>query len=408
MPETNEKITVYGVTWCPDCIRIKKLLGENQIPYNWIDTDGNPEAQEKATELGGGTYRVPTILFGDCTVLVEPTNAELKIKLGVTSRASKPFYDVIIVGGGPAGLTAAIYTGRDAMDTLILERAGLGGEVGMTQVIDNFPGFDKGISGAEFAERLASQAKRFGAESLQGEEVADITRDGQYLVVRSVNRREYIARSVLITTGSHYRKLGVPGENDLIGMRVHFCATCDGPFYRGKEVMVIGGGNSGFEEGLFLSTLAKEVTIVEFNSEVKASRILQDKVAARKNMKVFIGHAVKEFRVKGTELESVLVENRESGEVQEWHPEGVFVFIGLTPNSKFLPDTIERDDWGFIVTAGNLETSLEGVFAAGDVRAGSTKQAAAAAGEGTTAALMIRQYLQSIGEARSKRAIERD
>ena len=408
MPETNAGITVYGVTWCPDCSRVKKLLGESQIAYNWIDTDENPEARTKAMELASGAYRVPTLLFGDGSVLVEPTNAELKIKLGNTTRASKPFYDVIIVGGGPAGLTAAIYTGRDAMSTLILERAGLGGEVGMTQVIDNFPGFDKGISGSEFAERLAAQAERFGAESLQGEEVADITRDGQYLVVRSVNKREYIAKAVLITTGSHYRKLGAPGEDDLIGSRVHFCATCDGPFYRGKEVMVIGGGNSGFEEGLFLSTLAKEVSIVEFGSEVKASKILQEKVAARKNMNVFTGHAVKEFRINGAELESVIVENRKSGEVREWHPDGVFVFIGLNPNSEFLPDTIERDNWGFIVTNRTMEKSLEGVFAAGDVRAGSTKQAAAAAGEGTTAALMIRQYLESIGETRIKQSIERD
>jgi thioredoxin reductase (NADPH) len=403
-----EEITVYGATWCPDCKRVKKLLGEYQIPYRWIDTDADPEAQSHVEKLRRGAYRVPTLLFSDGSILTEPSNAELKVKLGITSRASKPFYDVIIVGGGPAGLTAAIYTGRDALDTLIVEMAGLGGQVGLTQIIDNFPGFDKGINGADFAERLAAQAQRFNAEAVQGEQVEDIYRDGQYLVVRSVNKQEYIGRTVLIASGSHFRKLGTPGEDALIGIHVHYCATCDGPLYKGESVLVVGGGNSGFEEGLFLSTFAKDVTIVEFNPEAKASKILQDKVAARENMRVLTNREVKEFIADGTSLASVRIENRESGEIEELHPKGVFVFIGLTPNTEFLPETIERDRWGFIATDAKLQTSLEGVFAAGDVRAGSTKQAASAAGEGTTAALMIRHYLQSIGEARTTNSIERE
>ncbi len=403
-----DKLTVYGVDWCPDCRRVKMVLGEHQIPYRWVDTDHDSEARTYVEKISGGDYRVPTLEFSDGSVLVEPANAELKVKLGITGRASKPIYDVIIVGGGPAGLTAAIYTGRDSFDTLIIDKAGLGGQVGLTQVIDNFPGFDKGVSGAEFAERLAEQAQRFGSEPLQGEEVSNIHRDGQYLVVTSVNKREYIARSVLITTGSHFRLLNVPGEMELAGIRVHYCATCDGPFYKGKSLMVIGGGNSGFEEGLFLSTFAKDVTIVEHNPEVKASKILQDKVAKSENMKVITNRDVKEFKADGTSLSSVLIEERDSGEIEEWKPEGVFVFIGLKPNSAFLPDTIECDDWGFIKTDFTLQTSLNGVYAAGDVRTGSTKQAVSAAGEGTTAALMIRQYLQSIGEARNTNAIERE
>ena len=403
-----DEITLYGVDWCPDCRRVKTVLGGDQIPYRWVDTDHDSEARTYVEKINGGDYRVPTLEFSDGSVLVEPTNAELKVKLGITGRASKPFYDVIIVGGGPAGLTAAIYTGRDSFNTLVIDKAGLGGQVGLTQVIDNFPGFDAGVSGAEFAERLAEQAQRFGTEPLQGEEVSDIHREGQYLVVTSVNKREYIGRSVLITTGSHFRQLNVPGEMGLTGIRVHYCATCDGPFYKGKSLMVIGGGNSGFEEGLFLSTFAKDVTIVEHNTEVKASKILQDKVAKRENMKVFTNRDVKEFKVDGTSLSSVLIEKRDSGEIEEWKPEGVFVFIGLKPNSAFLPDNIECDNWGFIKTDLTLQTSLKGVYAAGDVRSGSTKQAVSAAGEGTTAALMIRQYLQSTGEARNTHAIERE
>ncbi len=403
-----DELIVYGVDWCPDCRRVKTVLGEHQIPYRWVDTDHDSEARAYVEKINGGDYRIPTLKFSDGSVLAEPANAELKVKLGITGRASKPIYDVIIVGGGPAGLTAAIYTGRDSFDTLIIEKAGLGGQVGLTQVIDNFPGFDKGVSGAGFAERLAEQAQRFGTEPLQGEEISNIHRDGQYLVVTSVNKREYIGRSVLITTGSHFRQLNVPGEMGLTGIRVHYCATCDGPFYKGKSLMVIGGGNSGFEEGLFLSTFAKDVTIVEHNTEVKASKILQDKVAKRENMKVFTNRDVKEFKADGTSLSSVLIEKRDSGEIEEWKPEGVFVFIGLKPNSAFLPDTIECDNWGFIKTDFTLQTSLKGVYAAGDVRSGSTKQAVSAAGEGTTAALMIRQYLQSTGEARNTHAIERE
>ena len=404
----SDPVIVYGAGWCPDCKRAKKLLGQYQIPYEWIDIDLKPEAKARAEEISKGDLRTPIVQFPDKSALVEPSHAELKIKLGISDRASKPFYDVIILGGGPAGLTAAVYTGRDAMSTLILDEAGLGGQAGITQIIDNFPGFEKGITGEEFAGRLSSQAERFGAETIQGERAANIHRDGQYLVVTSVNKREYIGRSILITTGSRYKSLNVPGEGELIGSHVHYCATCDGPLYRDKSVMVIGGGNSGFEEGLFLATVAKEVTIVEYESEARASKMLQMKVSKQNNMKVFTNHAVKEFVADGRDIAAVRIEERGTGELKEWKPDGVFVFIGLSPNTDFLPDTIERDDWGFIKTNITLETTLKGVYAAGDVRAGSTKQAVSAAGEGTTAALMMRQYLQSMGEMSEHHSIERE
>ena len=240
-----EEIVVYGATWCPDCQKVKKVLAEHQVHYRWVDTEDDAEAQAYVRELNDGQYRVPTVIFPDGEAVAEPGNAELPVRLGVTSRASKPFYDVIIVGGGLAGLTAAIYTGRDGFSTLIVEQAGLGGQVGLTQILDNFPGFEQRIGGAEFADRLASQAQRFGGEALQGEQVTDIVRDGQYLVVRSANDREYVARSVLVSSGSHYRTLDVPGEADLIGRSAHYCATCDGPLYGDRSVLVVGGGIGG-------------------------------------------------------------------------------------------------------------------------------------------------------------------
>ncbi len=404
-----DTIIVFGATWCPDCRRAKQFFGEHRIDYEWIDITDNPEAIAFVEKANNGSRRIPTIVFPDGDILVEPSNAELAEKTETQTDVGSAFYDVIVVGGGPSGLTAAIYAAREGLKTLVIDQAGMGGQAATTQILDNFPGFEQGISGQEFAQRLELQARRFKTHIVQGEQIIDIVRDGQYLVVKSINRREYVSHAVLIATGSRYRRLNIPGEDELIGYNVHFCATCDGPFYKDRDVLVIGGGNSGFEEGLHLATMARSVTIVEFNPEVKASQILQEKVAEQDSMRVVTNHAVHEFKMKDdNQLAGVVVEDRATGEVKEWNPDGVFVFIGLSPNSSFLPATIERDQWGFIKTDAMLKTSLEGVYAAGDVKEGSTKQAISAAGEGASAALMIRQYLKSLGDVNPVNSIERD
>lgn len=407
----SDKITIYGATWCPDCRRAKQFFGEHRVPYEWIDITDNDEAIAYVEEVNNGNRSIPTIIYPDGTIQVEPSNAEMAAQAGVTLDDESKFYDVVVIGGGPAGLTSAIYTAREGLETLIVDAAGVGGQVAITQVLDNFPGFPEGVSGQDFAERMEEQARRFGVDIVQGDKVMNIERDGQYIVVTSQNKNEYIGRSVIIATGSKYRRLNIAGESELIGYNVHFCATCDGAFYKDKDVLVVGGGNSGFEEGLFLADkFAKSVKIVEFLPEAKASQILQDKVAEKDNIEVVLNHAVQEFKVddSGTSLTGVLVEDRATGEVNEWNPDGVFVFIGLIPNSEFLPDTIERDQWGFIKTDVTFQSSMEGVFVAGDVRENSTKQAVAAAGEGSTAAMMARQYLQSIGEVNPVNEIERE
>ncbi len=396
MTETQQPIIVYGTTWCPDCKRAKQFLGEQRIQYQWVDIEQDAEAMTYVERVNLGRRSVPTIVFPDGSILVEPSNAELAEKLGLVTRAQRTFYDVVIVGAGPAGLTAGLYTAREGLDTLLIERSAPGGQVGITQVIENFPGFDEGISGAEFARRLTNQAQRFGVEILQAQEVTGLRCNGRYREVLTADGSCYAAPVVLIATGARYRRLNVPGEEELIGINVHFCATCDGAFYRGKEVLVVGGGNSGFEEGLFLTRFANHVTIVDHNPEVRASRILQEKVAQREDMTVVTNHEVQAFLVRDGRLGGVRVIDRTTGQEKEWHPEGVFLFIGMTPNSDFLPPEIERNRQGFVVTDQTLQTSIKGVFAAGDVRAGATAQAASAAGEGATAALMMREYLKAL------------
>lgn len=393
----EKQIVLYGTSWCPDCKRSKQFFGEQRIPYAYVDIEHDSEAMAFVEKTNRGNRSIPTIVFPDGTILVEPSNAQLAEKLGLQTRAKRSFYDAAIIGGGPTGLTAAIYLAREGLDALIIEKAGLGGQAGITQVLDNFPGFDEGVSGADFAARLTRQAQRFGAEILQAQDVVSVDRDGQYLCVRTADGSEYGAKAALLATGARYRRLGIPGEDDLIGVNVHFCATCDGAFYKGKKVLVVGGGNSGFEEGLFLTKFASRVDIVEFLSQVKASKILQEKVAEKDNMSVTINHAVKELRIKNGKLDAVIAEDRATGERKEWQYDGVFVFIGFSPNSDLAKGKADVDQWGAVVTDKTLMTSVPGLFAAGDVRAGSTKQAAAAAGEGATAALMMRQYLQENG-----------
>jgi len=394
---TPEAITVYGATWCPDCKRAKKFFGEHRISYVNVDVDEDAEALAFVQRVNNGLRIIPTIIFPDGQVLIEPTNAQLAARLGLRMKAEREYYHVIIIGGGPAGLTAALYLAREGLDTLVIEKAGLGGQVGITQTLDNFPGFDEGITGGEFADRLARQARKFGVEILQAQEAVEIEPDGQYLCVTTgLDAHQIGAQAVLLATGARYRRLEVPGEAELIGINIHFCATCDGAFYKGKRVVVIGGGNSGFEEGLFLTRFAAQVDILVNGPQPRASKILQDKVAGRADMQVYLNQVVRQFAGKD-QLQGILVEDRLTGEQTTLEYDGVFVFIGLSPNNELVKDLVELDAGGFIKT-DFMMTSMAGVFAAGDVRAGSTKQAASATGEGATAALAIRDYLKTLGE----------
>jgi thioredoxin reductase (NADPH) len=390
----HTNIKMYGTVWCSDCKRTKKFFGEQRVHYDFIDIDENPDGAKVVEEVNDGKQIIPVLIFEDGSNLVEPSNAELAEKLGLQTRAQNRFYDLIVVGSGPAGLTAALYAAREGIDTLVIERGGVGGQAGVTERLDNFPGFPEGISGDEFADRLRRQAERFGVEILQAQEVTEIDVDELYRIVRTADGTEYRAWAVLLALGSTYRRLGVEGEEDFIGAGVHFCATCDGAFYRDKEVMVVGGGNSAGEESIFLTKFASKVTIVTRDPKMTASKVIAEKVEQHPQIEVITNASPSAFRGDGR-LETVVVKDVNTGEEREMHPSGAFVFIGLSPNTEIVKELVETDQWGFIETHDNMEASLHGVFAAGDCRSDSTKQAASAAGDGAAAALGIRKYLES-------------
>ncbi len=395
VPLAHTAITMYGTSWCSDCKRTKQFFGEQRVHYDFVDIDGNAEGMAIVEHANNGKHVIPTLVFGDGSTLIEPSNAELAAKLGLQTAARNRFYDLIVIGSGPAGLTAALYAAREGIETLVIERGGIGGQAGVTERLDNFPGFPEGISGSELADRLRAQAERFGVEILSAQEVSAVATDGDYRVIETADGNEYRSWAVLLALGSTYRRLGVPGEEDFIGAGVHFCATCDGPFYRDKDVLVVGGGNSAGEESIFLTKFARKVTIATRDVQLSASRVVVEKVLAHPRIEILTSSTPVEFHGDG-KLAKVTLKNTETGVLTETEPAGVFVFIGLSPNTELVRDLVETDATGFIVTDVGMQTSVPGVFAAGDVRAGSTKQAASAAGEGAAAALAIRRYVEPL------------
>lgn len=302
-------------------------------------------------------------------------------------------HDVVMIGAGPSALAAAVYTTRENIDTVLLEKGVIGGLAAITDMVDNYPGFEKGVEGLKLAQKLQAQAERFGAKIELGEVTGIERKDGKIHLDTSDGK--YIAKAALIATGSDYRKLGVPGEQELYGRGVHYCATCDGAFYKDKKLVVVGGGNSAVQEALFLTRFASEIDML-VRSTVKASDVLQEKLAKEPKIKIHLGVTTDEI-IAGENgmVEKVVGTNKESGEKKEFKADGVFVFVGLDPNTKFLKDSdVELDERNFIKTNADLMTSVEGVFASGDVRSGATMQIASAVGEGATAALKIREYIE--------------
>jgi thioredoxin reductase (NADPH) len=312
-----------------------------------------------------------------------------------TSETGADVYDVVIVGAGPAGLTAGIYASRGRLKTAVLERNMAGGQIALTDLVENYPGFPEGISGFDLSQKMKEQAEKFGAEMREIEGVAELRRDpeGHYIVL--TDREEILTRSVILAPGVEPRRSGIPGEAEFIGRGVSWCATCDGALYRGKTVAVIGGGDSAVEEGMFLTKFADKVYLVHRRNELRAAPIAQERAFANPKME-FVWDSVPR-QIDGTEMvEALEVENVKNGEGRSLPVNGVFMYIGQIPNTAFLKDTVKLDDYGYIVTDELLRTELPGVFACGDARANPLKQIAMAVGEGALAAVQAGRYLDEL------------
>ena len=393
-------LVVYGADWCADCDRVKRFLLERERDFQYVNIDQDTEAAKRMVALAGGKRVIPVVTVGG-KVLVNPGDQELGVALGLgRGQKSDHMIDVLVVGAGVTGLSAAIYTTREQLRTVLLERGVPGGQIMTTAVVENYPGFPEAISGSDLTDRLVTQAERFGAVIEQRTEVVKIEKRGD--VFRVAARKddepvEYLARSVILAPGSQYRRLGVPGEKELTGFGVSFCGTCDAPFYKGRHVVAVGGGNTALDEGLHLLKFVDRMTIVQNLAELTATPFLIEEMRKHGNkVKVLTRTTVVEIKGKPKErVTSVTLKDLESGAVRDYPCDGVFVWIGMTPNTEFLRGTVDLDDYGFIKAENcSMATATAGLLACGDARSGSKKQIATAAGEGVIAALVASDYLK--------------
>jgi len=319
----------------------------------------------------------------------------LGLSLNKKNTDTSVLYDVIIIGGSAAGLSAALYTGRARLKTLVIEELITGGQFATTETLENYPGFENGIGGMELAAKMEEQAKRFGAEIMFDTVVGVIT-EGE---IKSVNTKSSVlkAKTVIVASGASPRHLPVKGAEELHSKGVSYCATCDGPLFAGKEIIIIGGGNSAVEEGIFMTRFAKKITFIQDLPYMTAEKILQERLSEMKTISVYTGHLVKSINGK-EKVESVTVENQENGDVKEIPCSGVFVYIGYQPKTDFMGDSVTTDDSGYIITDESMRTNVEGVYAAGDVRQKPLRQVVTAVSDGAIAAFSAIKYLENSKE----------
>lgn len=411
-----EGIRVAGALWSATCHDAKDFLSCNLIPYQWLDIDSDPEIRPLVDAVCEDEMRLPVIFFPDGDVLIQPDRRALAKKLGLQTQAAHAFYDLIIVGGGPAGLAAAVYGGSEGLRTLMIERAATGGQAGTSSRIENYLGFPKGLTGGDLARRATSQAKRFGVEILLAQEVTKVRIEDPYRIVCLDDGKELAAHSLLIATGVAVRKLEVPGIEPLTGAGVYYgAAMTEAAFYRDCDVFVVGGANSAGQGALFFATSARSVTmLVRSTLSKEMSQYLIDRIRVTPNIHVLEGVEVTE--VHGRErLDAITYCTRETGDVSTVPAAAMFIFIGAQPHTSLLESLVERDEDGYILTGPAmvregrlprswrldrdpylLETSVPGIFAAGDVRFGSSKRIASAVGEGAVAVQLIHRYLATV------------
>ena len=309
--------------------------------------------------------------------------------------SEEKIYDCLIAGAGPAGMTAAVYTSRANLSTLMLERGIPGGQMANTEDVENYPGFDH-ILGPDLSTKMFDHAKKFGAEYAYGD-IKEVIDGEEYKTVIAGNK-QYKARAIIISAGAEYKKLGVPGEKELGGRGVSYCAVCDGAFFKGKELVVVGGGDSAVEEGVYLTRFATKVTIVHRREELRAQKILQQRAFNNDKVEFIWNHTVKEIKDKDGKVGGVILANTQTGEEQEFSTDGVFIYVGMIPLSKPFASLGITNANGYIETNDRMETSVEGIFAAGDIREKSLRQIVTATGDGSIAAQSAQHYIEELME----------
>jgi thioredoxin reductase (NADPH) len=408
-----EGVRIAGSRWSPQSFLARDFLSRNQIPYQWIDIDTDAPTRELVQSTAGSLACLPVVLFPDGQHLVAPSNSELAVRVGLQTLASRPFYDVVIAGGGPAGLASAVYAASEGLHTLLIEQDAPGGQAGTSSLIENYLGFPSGVTGADLAHRAATQARRFGAELLVGHSVVRARREDPYRIVELSNGTEVSCHALVIASGMAVRELDVQGVAPLIGTGVYYgTAPTEAALYRDQDVCVVGGANSAGQGALFLSRYAKSVTILVRASDLTSSmsQYLIDRIGATSNIRVMTGVELTAACGNGR-LERIDVKHV-GGAAESLGAAAVFIFIGVAPRTGAFDKFVQTDDKGFIITGPDVrqagrgwaldrdplmfETSVPGVFAVGDVRSGANRRIAAAVGEGSAAIFSVHQYLRTV------------
>ena len=416
-PAPFDGIRVIGMRWSSATHDTKDFLARNQLPYRFLDIERDVEAQQLIDALHSPPSGFPVVVLPDGDTLFQPTNRDLAQRVGLQVQATAPFYDLVVVGAGPAGLAAAVYGASEGLRVAVVERQATGGQAGSSSRIENYLGFPNGISGTDLARRAAAQARRFGAEILTAVDVEGLDVVGPTRVVRLSDGSSIGAHAVVIASGMTVRKLDVPGYERFTGAGVYYGATLsEAAAYKGERVAVVGGANSAGQGAVLFARHAEHVSLLVRGSSLEAgmSQYLVDQIAGIDNIEVVLDTFVREVRGEDS-LSQVVTEQKTTGAIQERECTGLFIFVGAIPHTAFLGDVVQRNDHGFIVTGPDLmvggkrppgwpldrdpflfETSVPGVFAAGDVRDGAVRRVASAVGQGSISISLVHQYLATI------------